>query len=126
MTGDAPEGLPRDAAAAIRDALAAERQETLDRITAVSREFDGIVESSAGVATDDEHDPEGATIAFERAHLAALLDQAHRHLAELDEAAGRLTQGRYGRCERCGRPIAAERLAARPAARTCIACADRA
>jgi DnaK suppressor protein len=126
MTGDTPEGLLPDAAAAIRDALAAERQETLDRISAVSREFDGIVESSAGVATDDEHDPEGATIAFERAQLAALIDQARRHLAELDEAAGRLRQGRYGRCERCGRPIAAERLAARPTARTCIACADRA
>ena len=97
-------GLPPDAAAAIRDALAAERQQTLDRITAVSREFDGIVESSAGVATDDEHDPEGATIAFERAQLAALLDQDRRHLAELDEAADRLRQGRYGRCERCGRP----------------------
>ena len=121
-----PQDLPPDAAAAIRDALAAERQQTLDRITAVSREFDGIVESSAGVATDDEHDPEGATIAFERAQLAALLDQAHRHLAELDEAAGRFRQGRYGRCERCGRPNAAERLTARPTARTCIACADRA
>jgi DnaK suppressor protein len=123
MTGDIPEGLPPDVVAAIRDALAAERQETLGRVTAVSREFDGIVESSAGVATDDEHDPEGATIAFERAQLAALLDQAHQHLAELDEAADRLRQGRYGRCERCGRPVAAERLAARPTARTCITCA---
>jgi RNA polymerase-binding transcription factor DksA len=124
MTSDNAGRLPPGAAASIRGALAAERQETLDRITAVSREFDGIVESSAGVATDDEHDPEGATIAFERAQLAALLDQAHRHLAELDEALDRLRQGRYGQCERCGRPIAAERLAARPAARTCIACAS--
>jgi DnaK suppressor protein len=123
MTGDLPEGLPPDVVAAIRAALAAERQETLGRVTAVSREFHGIVESSAGVATDDEHDPEGATIAFERAQLAALLDQAHRHLAELDEAADRLRQGRYGQCERCGRPVAAERLAARPTARTCITCA---
>ena len=123
MTGDAPEGLPPGAAEAIRGALAAERQETVDRIAAVGREFDGIVESSAGVATDDEHDPEGATIAFERAQLAALLDQGRRHLAELDDAQARLRQGRYGRCERCGQPIAAGRLAARPAARTCIACA---
>lgn len=123
MTGGVPGGLPPGAAAAIRDALDAERQDTLARITALRREFDGIVESSAGVATDDEHDPEGATIAFERAQLAALLDQADRHLGELDHALERLRQGRYGRCERCGRPIAAERLAARPAARTCITCA---
>ncbi|HEX3388767.1 MAG TPA: TraR/DksA C4-type zinc finger protein [Streptosporangiaceae bacterium] len=125
MTGDPREGLPPAVAATIRRALAAERQQTLDRITAVRREFDGIVESTAGVATDDEHDPEGATIAFERAQLAALLDQGRRHLAELDEAASRLQQGRYGQCERCGQPIAAGRLAARPAARTCMACAAR-
>jgi RNA polymerase-binding transcription factor DksA len=52
-----------------------------------------------------------------------LLDQARDHLAELDDALDRLRQGRYGQCERCGRPIAAGRLAARPAARTCITCA---
>jgi RNA polymerase-binding transcription factor DksA len=123
MTGEIPGGLPADAAAAIRAALDAERLDTLDRIAALSREFDGIVESSAGVATDDEHDPEGATIAFERAQLAALIDQARGHLTELDDALDRLRQGSYGRCERCGQPIAAGRLAARPAARTCITCA---
>jgi RNA polymerase-binding transcription factor DksA len=123
MTGEVPGGLPPDAAAVIRDALDTERQETLDRITALRREFEGIVESSAGVATDDEHDPEGATIAFERAQLAALLDQANSHLAELVGALDRLREDRYGRCEQCGLPIAAERLAARPAARTCITCA---
>ena len=123
MTGEVPGGLPPVTAAAIQDALDAERRDTLARITALSREFNGIVESSAGVATDDEHDPEGATIAFERAQLAALTDQARGHLAELDEALDRFRQGRYGQCERCGRPIGAERLAARPAARTCINCA---
>jgi hypothetical protein len=40
--------------------------------------------------TDDEHDPEGATIAFERQHLAALVSQARRHLAEIDAALRRL------------------------------------
>jgi RNA polymerase-binding transcription factor DksA len=123
MNGEVPGGLPADTAAATRVALDAERLDTLERIAALSREFDGIVESSAGVATDDEHDPEGATIAFERAQLAALIGQARGHLAELDHALDRLRQGSYGRCERCGRPIAAERLAARPAARTCITCA---
>jgi DnaK suppressor protein len=116
-------GLPAAQAAAIRDALHTERAETLDRIEALRREFDGIVESAALVGTDNEHDPEGATIAFERAQLAALLDQAQGHLAELDQALARLEQGSYGICERCGQPIAPARLAARPAARTCIACA---
>ena len=81
------------------------------------------MDSAALVATDDEHDPEGATIAFERAQLAGLLEAAQDHLGDLDEALGRLREGRYGTCENCGRPIGAGRLAARPAARTCIACA---
>ncbi len=110
--------------AGIRAALDAERAATLHRMAALRRDFDGIVDSSALVAVDDEHDPEGATIAFERAQLAALLDQARQHLADLDQALARLDQGSYGRCERCGQPIAPARLAARPAARTCIACAS--
>ena len=112
-------------AAEIRAALDAERAETLARITALRREFDGIVDSTALVATDDEHDPEGATIAFERAQLADLLEAAQDHLGELDQALARLREGRYGTCENCGRPIGTGRLAARPTARTCIACASR-
>ena len=36
-----------------------------------------------------------------------------------------LAAGAYGICERCGRDIPAERLLARPEARTCVACAGR-
>jgi DnaK suppressor protein len=118
-------GLSPDEAAGIREALDAERAQTLTRITALRREFDGIVDSTAMVATDDEHDPEGATIAFERAQLAALLETAENDLASLDDALARLRKGRYGTCEACGRPIGPARLAARPAARTCITCASR-
>lgn len=105
------------------DLLASDRADTLARMASLSRDFDGIVDSAALVATDDEHDPEGATIAFERAQVSSLLEQARGHLADLDRALGRLSDGSYGRCESCGQPIAAERLAARPAAATCIRCA---
>jgi len=77
------------------------------------------------VSTDDEHDPEGSTIAFERAQVAALLDQAERQLAELDAAVARVDAGGYGQCESCGDAIAAERLLVRPAATRCITCARR-
>jgi RNA polymerase-binding transcription factor DksA len=107
------------------EALGADRARTGQRIAALTREFDGIVESAALGNTDDEHDPEGATIAFERAQIASLLDQARGHLADLDQAIRRIEAGTYGRCENCGQPIIAERLAARPSARTCMACAAR-
>ena len=107
------------------EALAADRASTVARIAALTREFDEIVESAALGATDDEHDPEGATIAFERAQVAGLLEAAHGHLADVDQAIRSIEAGIYGVCERCGQPISAERLAARPSARTCIGCAAR-
>ncbi|WP_306514392.1 TraR/DksA family transcriptional regulator, partial [Janibacter hoylei] len=81
--------------------------------------------ASEGSNADDEHDPEGATIAFERSQVDALARQAREHLREIDAALARLDAGDYGTCERCGRPISAGRLEARPTARTCIDCAGR-
>jgi RNA polymerase-binding transcription factor DksA len=105
------------------DPLLAEQAAALAQIQALTREFDGVVAASRASNADDEHDPEGATIAFERQQMVALLDQARRRLADVEAALVRRAGGGYGICEICGRPIAAERLAARPAARTCIDCA---
>ena len=103
--------------------LSAERRAALAQIEALTREFDQVVAASRSSNADDEHDPEGATIAFERQQVDAIRTQAIRRLADLDHALEQLDEGSYGTCETCGGPIAAERLAARPAARTCIACA---
>jgi DnaK suppressor protein len=107
----------------MNDPLAAERVAALAQIEALTREFDEVVAASKASNADDEHDPEGATIAFERQQVVALLEQAQRRLADVDAALARREAGDYGRCATCGRPIGAERLAARPAARTCIDCA---
>jgi RNA polymerase-binding protein DksA len=106
--------------------LQSERAAALAQIDALTRAFDEVVAASRSSNADDEHDPEGATIAFERQQLAALLDSARRRLADVEAALARRETGDYGICEVCGRPIAPERLAARPAARTCIDCARRA
>jgi len=107
--------------------LQAVRDETLRRIAELEREFAGIVASAAEGSSggDDEHDPEGATIAFERQHIAALLAQARSRLAAIEAASRKLEGGSYFRCDVCGEPIGAERLAARPAALTCVRCAAR-
>ena len=105
------------------DPLGEERTAALAQIEALTREFDEVVAASKASNADDEHDPEGATIAFERQQVVALLDQARRRLADVEAAVRNVEAGIYGICETCGRPIAAERLAARPSARTCIDCA---
>ena len=106
-----------------RELLLAERARAVRRVAALQREFAGVAEAASAGGTDDEHDPEGATLAFERQHTAALLDQAREQVTAIDAALGRLEAGRHGVCERCGQPIGADRLAARPAALTCIRCA---
>ncbi len=109
----------------IRDALEDDRRVTLDRLAALTGDFDRIVEASRDSNADDEHDPEGATIAFERSQVDALVQQAHAHLAEVEAALARVDDGGYGMCERCGGEIAAARLEARPTARTCVTCPTR-
>ncbi|MFH9614348.1 TraR/DksA family transcriptional regulator [Streptomyces pratensis] len=101
----------------------AERRETDARIAALLGDFDGIVEANALVAVDDEHDPEGSSTAFERAHVASLLAQARDHLDAVDHALERLERGGYGRCEGCEELIPPGRLEVRPAATTCVRCA---
>lgn len=96
---------------------------TSSRIECLTQSFDEIVRGSTGVAIDDEHDPEGHTIAWERQQVAALLDEARSALAELVEAQERIAAGTYGLCLECGDTVSGERLEALPATTTCILCA---
>ena len=87
----------------------------------MTSDLQAMATASAGSNIDDEHDPEGSTVAFERAQLLAALARTQSHLAEVDAALQRLSTLEYGRCERCGDLISQERLAALPAIRVCIA-----
>jgi RNA polymerase-binding transcription factor DksA len=102
-----------------------QRAEILARIGDLTAQVADFVESASSTTGDDEHDPEGATVGFERAQALALLQQAGDDLAAVDAAARRLAAGSYGRCAGCGGPIGTERLLARPIAEYCITCARR-
>jgi DnaK suppressor protein len=108
-----------------KDRLAVDRDQTLDRLAELEREFAAIVTSASegSAGGDDEHDPEGATIAFERQHIAALAAQARQHLAAIDAALTKINSGIYEICDMCGGEIGEERLAARPASLICVRCA---
>ena len=110
--------------ATARELLLAAQARARDRVAGLEREFAGLAEAASAAGTDDEHDPEGATLAFERQHAAALLAAAREQLAAIEAALEREAAGQYGTCQRCGQPIGAERLAARPAATTCVRCAE--
>ncbi len=109
---------------AVRHSISEARARATTRAQALEATFANIVEASADAVRDDEHDPEGATIAFERAQIAALLADARREISALDQAAARLEDADAGRCERCAGAIGLERLQARPASTRCVRCAS--
>jgi DnaK suppressor protein len=60
------------------------------------------------------------------AHNRAAMTAATRHsLEQITDALQRIAEGNYGRCEKCGHPIPAERLEALPHARFCVPCQQK-
>jgi len=107
-----------------RSGLDQMRVEGRQRVATLRTEVEAVIASAGSTTGDDEHDPEGATIGYERAQALALLAQAERSLVEIDAALERVDAGSYGRCVGCGRPVGPDRLQARPAAAQCLACAS--
>jgi DnaK suppressor protein len=106
-----------------RRAVAAEIVVVQARIEALEIELRSIVEASEQANIDDEHDPEGATIAYERALVISLLDSARAAHAQLVAADDGLDRDSPATCVRCGSPIALERLLALPGTTSCVRCA---
>jgi RNA polymerase-binding transcription factor DksA len=106
-----------------REQLLRVRSDASREAAVLASDLAALFAASEGSNADDEHDPEGATIGFERAQLTALLNAARSRIAEVDDALRRLDEGSYGICEHCGAPIPAARLAVRPFARRCVPCA---
>ena len=91
----------------------------------------GLKESLTEATEDVEREPTGDPSAgghiadagsemFERSRDLSIVQDIDAQLVDVEHAKARLSNGTYGTCEACGKPIGAERLAARPAARFCI------
>jgi DnaK suppressor protein len=104
-----------------RAALEDERVRSRKLLADVERSMLDVSDAREGANVDDEHDPEGATLAWERGSLGAVRDDARRRLDLVDAAIARLDAGTYGRCAVGGEPIPEARLAAIPWAVTCVA-----
>ncbi len=103
--------------------VAAEQERTVRQIAALEAAVDAIVEGAELTSTDDEHDPEGATIAYERAQASALLRQARRDGDALVITRRQLAEGRTVICSVCGCDVDLERVAALPTTTRCVRCA---
>ncbi|MGU3292668.1 TraR/DksA family transcriptional regulator [Williamsia sp. M5A3_1d] len=108
-----------------RGLLDAERAEASALIDSMRARLAAVVDASIDEHADDEHDPEGSTLAFERGQLVAQIERSTQRVAEVDAALARLEAGTFGQCLDCGRDIAEVRLEALPATGVCISCASR-
>ncbi|MDQ1596370.1 MAG: DnaK suppressor protein [Arthrobacter pascens] len=100
--------------------LEEERARKLALLPALSADIASANAARQNSNVDDEHDPEGATIAFELSQASALLDQSRSGLAQVEAALDRIAAGTYGLCAICGEQIAEGRLEARPWTPFCI------
>lgn len=97
-----------------------ERQRKLALLPALREDITSVNSARRDSNVDDEHDPEGSTIAFELSQASALLEQSRASLVQIDAALARMEEGSYGVCAVCGTEIPVGRLEARPWTAYCI------
>jgi RNA polymerase-binding transcription factor DksA len=107
----------------LRATMRAERRRLQGLVDALDASFDDLAEAADASPPDDEHDPEGHTIAFERAQLSARRDTYRHELTALAAAEARLLDDQAARCDECGEPIPMERRLAVPSTTRCVDCA---
>ena len=104
-----------------RRRLEDERQRVVDAIENIHAENPGSLGDEIEEPTfPDNHLGDVATATFDREMASSLEENSTRVLGEIDTALGRIDEGTYGTCERCGKPIDVERLEALPWATLCI------
>ena len=108
----------------MRELLRAEESDARDLIASLTSDISELSAAREGDNSDDEHDPEGSTLAFERSQADTLLRQSEERLIAIAEAVARLDDDTFGTCTNCGNPIPEVRLEIRPYAPTCVACAS--
>jgi RNA polymerase-binding protein DksA len=105
----------------LRQRLQEERKRVVDAIENIHTENPGsIADETEELTFQDNHLGDVATATFDREMASTLEDNSNHVLAEIDAALARIENGTFGICERCGDPIAPERLEALPWATLCI------
>jgi RNA polymerase-binding transcription factor DksA len=110
--------------ARFRRILDGRRLDAERRLEAITADRALLADARDGATSDDEHDPEGVTLAEEWSRLEGMRDGLERELAQIRGADERLDAGAYGVCAVCGTEIPVERLEVRPFADRCVACAS--
>lgn len=106
-----------------RTRLQEERRRVVEAIENLRGPNPGSLEEETGEETTfDNHLADAASATYDRELEYTLEGSEQTLLARIDRALERVEAGTFGRCERCGKAIAVERLEARPWAELDIDC----
>jgi DnaK suppressor protein len=107
-----------------RTALLEERKRIEGAIEYLHRETPGSLEDETEevLGGSDNHLGDAAAGTLDREIDYTLEEQSEQVLAQIDASLERIEDGSFGTCTNCGKPIAEERLEARPWASLCIDC----
>jgi RNA polymerase-binding protein DksA len=109
-----------------RRMLLEERGRVLRAIENLHNETPGSLEEATGEESSfDNHLGDTATVTYDREMDYTLEENSEAVLTAIEAALRRIEDGTYGTCQRCGNPIAPERLEALPYAELCIDCKRR-
>jgi RNA polymerase-binding protein DksA len=107
----------------LKQTLLEERERVQAALDNIHDDHPGTISDETGEdAVYDNHLADTATETYDRELDYTLGENAEHVLGEIDSALQRIEQGTYGACTRCGKPIAPERLEARPWATLDIDC----
>jgi RNA polymerase-binding protein DksA len=104
------------------------REMLLEERGRVSAAIEDLHESNSGSLEDEEeetydnHLADSATATLNREIDYTLEENSERVLAAIEGALGRIDDGTFGKCVRCGKSIDVERLEVIPYATRCIDC----
>jgi RNA polymerase-binding protein DksA len=107
-----------------RTALLEERNRIEGAIEYLHRETPGSLEDETEemIGASDNHLGDSAAGTLDREIDYTLEGHSGQVLIQIDAALARIESGSFGTCTNCGKPIAEERLEARPWASLCIDC----
>jgi DnaK suppressor protein len=105
----------------LRERLLAEQAELQEQLaTIVEQSFATSQSDLSGEVSFDEENADAGTFTFERERDLSIENNVRDLLGKIDRALGRMADGTYGICSRCGKPIEKARLKALPYVDLCI------
>lgn len=108
----------------VRTRLEAELHSVVHEIEEIDGEVRSFGEGQDNAEGVTNHIGDDSDVVYEQERLLTIRGQLTDRRLMIERAIGKVDDGTYGICERCGEPIAPERLEALPFVTYCINCQE--